>query len=52
MAGSEDPSLAEACTIYQAVQMALECNFREVMVENDCSTVVEMIQGAKQIPRT
>ncbi|MCI66920.1 hypothetical protein A2U01_0088178, partial [Trifolium medium] len=35
MPGSDDPELAEACAMYQAVQLTIDCCFHEVVFESD-----------------
>jgi ribonuclease HI len=49
--GPDDPPLAEATAIYKAIHLALECCFREIIVESDNRFVVSLINSEKECPR-
>ncbi|MCI95026.1 hypothetical protein A2U01_0116324, partial [Trifolium medium] len=44
MPGFTDPAMAEAHAMYLTVVMAMECCFREITVESDCSAIVDLVK--------
>jgi hypothetical protein len=52
MAGANEPTLAEAYALYQAVMLARDCCFRNVIFESDCSTVIELVNRTGVVPRS
>jgi hypothetical protein len=50
--GIIDPALAESAALYYAVRMAVVHNFRDVEFESDNATIIRMLKGEAQIPRT
>jgi ribonuclease HI len=43
--GADDPQLAEACALYEAVRFARDCCFRDVIFECDNSQVVHLLNS-------
>jgi hypothetical protein len=43
MSGADDPTLAEAVALYNAVLFAKDCCFRDVTFESDCSEIIELV---------
>jgi hypothetical protein len=52
MDGANDPALAEAFAIYNAVLLALDCCFRNVVIECDCLKVVSLVNRDDLVPRS
>ncbi|MCI84608.1 hypothetical protein A2U01_0105886, partial [Trifolium medium] len=53
MPGSDDPALAEACAMYQAVQLAIDCCFHEVVFESDNNrTLIDLVKEGNRIPKS
>ncbi|XP_045797986.1 uncharacterized protein LOC123892217 [Trifolium pratense] len=50
--GCLDPSLAEACVLYKATWLAIECCFQEVVFESDNSKIISLMNSAREIPRS
>jgi ribonuclease HI len=51
MPGPDDPSLAEAFAVYNAIHFAKECCFHEVQFESDNARVIASINSADSRPR-
>lgn len=49
--GFNDPSTTEACALYLAVKLAIECCFLTVEFESDCSRVLDGINDRNPNPR-
>jgi ribonuclease HI len=52
MSGAEDPTLAEAAALHNAVHFAKECCFRDVLFESDCSRIIDLINKEGNRPRS
>jgi hypothetical protein len=50
--GSSDPTLAEACALYKAILLALDCGFYEVECESDNATVISFVFIVSSNPRS
>jgi hypothetical protein len=50
--GSNDPTLAEACALYKATLLALDCGFYEVECESDNATVISFVNNVSPNPRS
>jgi hypothetical protein len=50
--GPDDPTLAEACAVYQAVQLARDCCFQDVIFESDISSIISLINATKALPKS
>jgi hypothetical protein len=48
--GKDDPTLAEACAVYKTAQLALDCCFRDVIIESDNNTVITLINSSMSLP--
>jgi hypothetical protein len=49
--GADDPTLAEACALYEAVRLAQDCCFRDVTFECDNSKIVHLLNDNRN-PKT
>jgi hypothetical protein len=49
--GGDEPTLAEACAMYNAIILAIDCGFQEVIFESDCETLVKLLNSNVQCPR-
>ncbi|GAU37345.1 hypothetical protein TSUD_395260 [Trifolium subterraneum] len=49
--GAADPILAEACALYNVVKLALDCGFFEVLIESDCSKVIDLVKEDCRNPK-
>jgi hypothetical protein len=45
--GAEDPAMAEACVLYQAVRLAQECCFLDVIFESDNSSIIQLVHDGR-----
>jgi hypothetical protein len=50
--GPEDPLLAEAFALYNAIHLAKDRGFHEVLFESDCSQLISLINSPGDNPRT
>jgi hypothetical protein len=41
--GGDEPTLAEACAMYNAVILAVDCGFQELLFESDCEALVNLL---------
>jgi ribonuclease HI len=51
MPGPDDPTLAEVYALYNAIHLALDCCFRDVLFESDSAKVISLINNAEENPR-
>jgi hypothetical protein len=42
----------EACAVYQVVLLAIDCCFREVIVESDNGEVIRLLNSQSEIPKS
>jgi hypothetical protein len=49
--GSNDPTLAEAYTLYKAVLLAIDCGFFAITCESDNDGVIRLLNDASKNPR-
>jgi hypothetical protein len=52
MPGPEDPTLAEAFALYNAIHLAKDCGFQDVHFECDCASVISLIRDSDCNPRS
>jgi hypothetical protein len=50
--GSNDSTLAEACALYKAILLALDCGFFEVECESDNATLISFVNNVCHNPRS
>ncbi|MCI05439.1 G-box binding factor bZIP transcription factor [Trifolium medium] len=50
--GFDDPATAEACALYLAVKLAIDCCFREVSFESDNSSLNAILNDPASLPRS
>jgi hypothetical protein len=51
MPGPDDPTLAEAYALYNAIHLAIDCCFHDVQFESDNAKVVALINIEEDNPR-
>jgi hypothetical protein len=50
--GGDEPTLAEACAMYNAVTLVIDCGFQKVIFESDCETLVKLLNSDGMYPKT
>jgi hypothetical protein len=50
--GADDPTLAEAFALYNAIHLAIDCGFLDVQFENDNAYVISLINKADSNPKS
>ncbi|GAU28964.1 hypothetical protein TSUD_153800 [Trifolium subterraneum] len=50
--GFNDPESAEACAIYQAIRLAIDCSFHHVIFESDCVNIIRKINDPQHQSRS
>ncbi|GAU23366.1 hypothetical protein TSUD_334130 [Trifolium subterraneum] len=49
--GIAEPILAEACALYYAVKLVLDCGFFNVLIESDCNKAIDLVKEECEIPK-
>jgi hypothetical protein len=50
--GSDDAELAEACALYYAILLAIDCCFQNIEVESDNASVIDLLKSSDFYPRS
>jgi hypothetical protein len=51
--GGDDWAATESLTpIYNTIHLAVDCGFQSMILESDNETVIQLVDGTAQLPRT
>jgi hypothetical protein len=50
--GGDDRATTESLAIYNTIHLAVDCGFQSMILESDNETVIQLVDGTAQLPRT